>query len=208
VVTQRAFSRRRFLRDGSIYGGTLWIALNVPRPGATRAAAESERPVVLNEDEWKTVEAITGRIIPSDHEPGAIEANCVNFIDKALANEDAAARPLYAQGVVGVNRVARGMFEAPFAALPPARQDEVLAALEEGRAPGWSAASIPSAVFFETLCVHTIIGFLADPKYGGNRGYAGWKVTGYPGPRHQLGGYMPEQMVGKQKIKTVWGDEV
>ena len=55
---------------------------------------------------------------------------------------------------------------------------------------------------------HTVIGFLADPKYGGNRDYIGWKVIGYPGPRHMRGGYTPEQMVGKQKIKAIWDGEI
>jgi len=56
--------------------------------------------------------------------------------------------------------------------------------------------------------MHTIVGFLADPKYGGNRDYVGWKVAGYPGGGHHLGGYSPAQMIGKEKIKTMWGDEV
>ena len=66
----------------------MWLLLSLPRPRALRAAQESTRRTVFDEVQWKTVEALTGRIIPTDHEPGAIEANCVNFIDKALAHED------------------------------------------------------------------------------------------------------------------------
>ena len=55
---------------------------------------------------------------------------------------------------------------------------------------------------------HTILGFLADPKYGGNRNHVGWKVVGYPGPRHKLGGYSPAQMRGEAKIETVWGEKI
>jgi gluconate 2-dehydrogenase gamma chain len=55
---------------------------------------------------------------------------------------------------------------------------------------------------------HTIMGFLADPKYGGNRDYAGWKIAGYPGGGHHLGGYSPEQLMGRAKIKAAWGEEV
>jgi gluconate 2-dehydrogenase gamma chain len=54
---------------------------------------------------------------------------------------------------------------------------------------------------------HTVIGFLADPKYGGNRDFAGWRVSGYPGPRHHRGGYTAEQMAGTAPVQTVWGDE-
>ena len=30
----------------------------------------------------------------------------------------------------------------------------------------------------------------------------------YPGGCHPLGGYSPAQMMGKEKSKTVWGEEV
>jgi hypothetical protein len=60
----------------------------------------------------------------------------------------------------------------------------------------------------ETVRLHTIYGFLADPRYGGNRGFAGWKLMGYPGPRHGLGGYTPQQMLGEARIKTVWGEKL
>jgi gluconate 2-dehydrogenase gamma chain len=202
-------SRREFLIQSALYGSSLWVLLNTPRPRAARAAAESTRSEVLSAAEWKTVEAITGRIIPTDHEPGAIEANCVNFIDKALAHEDAAMKPLYRAGVTGVDAVARHRFKEPFAALPPAQQDEVLTTVESGKADGWSGGvAAPAASFFEAVRAHTIIGFLADPKYGGNRDWAGWKVTGYPGGGHHMGGYSPEQLMGKAKIPTAWGEEI
>ena len=83
----------------------------------------------------------------------------------------------------------------------------MLVALEAGTAKGWPAKAGPSPEFFETVRVHTIIAFLAHPKYGGNRDYAGWRVTHYPGPRHHEGGYTPEQVTGAAKVKTIWGSE-
>ena len=44
--------------------------------------------------------------------------------------------------------------------------------------------------------------------YGGNRDYAGWKLLGFPGPRHEFGGYTPGQMLGTEEIETVWGGKV
>ena len=38
-------------------------------------------------------------------------------------------------------------------------------------------------VFFETVRNHTIEGMFGDPKWGGNRDYAGWKMIGYKRPR-------------------------
>ena len=201
-------SRRDFFLQSAVYGSSLWLLLNTPRPRAVEAAQASAQREVFNEAEWKTVEAITGRIIPTDHEPGAIEANCVNFIDKALAHEDAKMKPLYQVGLAGLAAVAKRRFEKPFVDLTPEQQDDVLAALESGKVEGWPHEKVPSQQFFEAARAHTIIGFLADPKYGGNRGYAGWKVSGYPGGGHHLGGFSPGQMVGKDKIKTAWGEEV
>jgi gluconate 2-dehydrogenase gamma chain len=207
-MTSSPITRRDFLRDTTLYGGGLWIALQLPRPHAARAAAEAGAPAVLTPAEWATIEAITGRIIPTDAEPGAIEARCVNFIDKALGSEDAQARPLYALGVVATDAAAQRRFGRPFVKLAPAEQDELLVLLEDGRAPGWPDGPVASTAFFATVRAHTIIGFLADPKNGGNHDFAGWKLVGYPGPRHHVGGYTPDQMLGRAKIKSVWGEEL
>ncbi len=206
-MTDPVLSRRSFLRDGSLFGGGLWLAAQLPWPRAALAAAESSEPSTLSAAEWKTLEAITARILPTDHEPGAREAGCTNFIDKALANEEAAARPLYRGGLRGTDVASRAGFGRTFVELTEAEQDSLLTALEAGRAKGWPADAGPSAAFFETVRVHTILGFLANPKYGGNRDYAGWRVTHYPGPRHHQGGYTPEQVTGTAKVKTIWGSE-
>lgn len=199
--------RREFVGRSALYGTTFWLLLNVPRPKTLLAATRSTEPAVLSEHEWRTVEAITARIIPTDRDPGAIEANCVNFIDKALANEDAKLLSTYREALPEVDRIAAERFGAGFTELASDQQDEVLIALESGDASGWSA-SITSEEFFETVRSHTLIGFLADPKYGGNQDYVGWKLGGYPGPRHDAGGYTPAQMIGEERIRTIWGEEI
>ena len=49
----------------------------------------------------------------------------------------------------------------------------------------WSGArgkTQPTAqAFFNTLWVHTIEGMFADPIYGGNRDFAGWRLIEFPG---------------------------
>ena len=198
-------SRRELFRRSLGYGSSAWLALNLPWPRALRAA-EDEPLVraVFNEAEWKTVAAVTARIIPTDEEPGAIEAGCVSFIDKALAHEEAAQKPVYAAGFAGLEAVSKRHFEKSFVDLEPGNQDEILSALASGHAEGWPDGPVKPEHFFETLRVHTIIGFLAYPAYGGNLDYAGWRVAGYPGTRHHEGGYTPEQFTGKEKIVAVW----
>jgi hypothetical protein len=197
-VTDPKLTRRDFLRDTTIYGGGLWISLSLPRPSTARAAAESSQRAVLTETEWATVEAITGRIIHTDHEPGAIEAGCVNFIDKALANEDSQARPLYAIGIAGTEQVAQRRFGRAFPKLAPAEKDLVLVALEQGEALGWPEGPVSSGAFFATVRAHHP-GLLADPKYGGNRDSPA--EVGYP-VRATPHGYTPTRL-GRAKIKTV-----
>ena len=199
-------SRRQLLARGLVLGGGLAAGLTVSRPRALAAAVASETPVVLTPHEWTTVEAIAARLIPTDHEPGAREAGCVNFIDKALAHEDAALRPLYAEGVRGTDAVARAMGGASFAELAPEAQDAVLRAIEDGKAAAWPDSGTGSAEFCTQVWTHTLWGFLAAPKHGGNRDYAGWRVLGYPGGRHTLGGYSPETMAGHAQVESAWGE--
>lgn len=197
-------NRRDFVRRTGLYGVGVLAGLHLPRPDAARAATESSAPAVLSAAEWKSLEALTARVIPTDHQPGAREAHCVNFIDKALANEDAAAVPLYKGGLAALDGVAIARSEKPFADLEAKQQDAILRDVDAGTAAEWTLEQLPSPLFFETARQHTIIAFLADPSYGGNRDYAGWKVSGYPGPRHRRGGFTPGQVEGTEPIVPIW----
>jgi hypothetical protein len=201
-------SRRQLLARGLLFGGGLAVGIGLPRPRALAAAAESSQPEVLSSHEWATVDAIAARLIPTDHEPGAREAGCVNFIDKALANEDAAARPVYTAGLAGIDRVAGAQAGAAFIDLEPEAQDGVLRSVEDGQARAWPKGDPSSADFFSQIWMHTLWGFLAEPRYGGNRDFAGWRVLGYPGGRHRLGGYTPAMMAGKAPVESVWGESL
>jgi gluconate 2-dehydrogenase gamma chain len=200
-------SRRQFMAGGVLYGAALSALCFLPRPRAWAAAEASTLPVVLSTQQWKLVEAITARILPSDDTPGAREAGCVNFIDKALAHEDSALRSTYEQGAAGLEAVAHARFQRPFVELIAVEQDALLTTLQDGAADAWPAQQVTQQEFFDTVRMHTVLGFLSDPAHGGNRDYTGWKLTGYPGPAHHRGGYSPAQMIGEEKIVAVWEDE-
>ena len=55
----------------------------------------------------------------------------------------------------------------------------MITALEEGKATGFSWPTAQE--FFNTLRTHTMEGMFADPIYGGNRDFAGWRLVGFPG---------------------------
>ena len=160
----KTLTRREIMLQGALYGGTLWLLGNVPRPLAASAASESTGPAVMSATEWNTVEAITGRIIPTDHEPGAIEANCVNFIDKALLHEDAELGPTYHVGVRGIDAVSNHRFGKVFAELDDDDQDAVLTTI---------AAATPAAAG------ERVRGVRASPKVSG-KDTAGGGRTGRP----------------------------
>ena len=68
-----------------------------------------------------------------------------------------------------------------FVQLGAASQDEVLKGLEKDEI---QLARVPAKQFFDMLWHNTREGFLADPMYGGNQDFAGWKLIGFPGPRY------------------------
>ena len=55
----------------------------------------------------------------------------------------------------------------------------MITALEQGKATGFTWPT-PQA-FFNTLRTHTMEGMFADPVYGGNKDFAGWRLVGFPG---------------------------
>lgn len=101
------------------------------------------------------VEGLAAQIIPSDDGPGAREAGVIFFIDRALATFDEDQRELYRTGLA-------------------AYRTSLTAAGATG-----SIAAIEHTEFFEALRKHVIMGFLASPAWGGNRGQIGWKLIGF-----------------------------
>lgn len=202
-------SRRDFLVGGVAGGTSLWISLSLPRSAAAAAAsaavsAGSDGRASFTPQEWRSVEAITARILPTDDTPGALEAGCVNFIDKALAGVDAGALPAYRAALAELDRRCQARFESDFASLPAESQDRVLSELETATIEGWAAEDAAPDAFFATVRMHTIMGFVLDPRHGGNRDYAGWKTVGFPGPVHHLGGALPEHMSGEAVFVPIW----
>ena len=197
-------SRRGFLSRTSLYSGATLLTLNCRFPLAAAAARNSDSPAVLDRVEWKTVEAITGRVIPSEDGPGAIEANCVNFIDKALANEESESVDFLRDGISILNGAVSTMHQATFAEIPHEKQDALLEGMSTDSVENWPSNGTPPSELFEYLRFLTIAGFLAEPMYGGNAGHIGWQLAGYPGPRHHGGGYTAEQMSGEQPVRPTW----
>ncbi len=136
----------------------------------------------LTVDEARTLAAICDQIIPADEDPGAAWAGVVNYIDRQLCGPLQHLRNSYRQGIAAVDKSSRALYGADFASLADAKQVELLTAMEQGHAPSdiWKQNS--SQQFFALLVDQTMQGFYGDPRHGGNRDHASWKMLGIPYP--------------------------
>ena len=155
----------------------------------------------LTESEVSVLGAILDRLIPGDeHGPGAVEAGVLMYVDRALAGPLAGLRPAYASNLLAADAYAVEVSGGPFVSLDPVRQDAVLRALEDGSAPGFDPSS---AEFFALLRQHAVEGMFADPAHGGNVGFAGWRLIGFPGPKGTFGD--ADQQLDAE-VRPVWAD--
>jgi gluconate 2-dehydrogenase gamma chain len=134
----------------------------------------------FNDDDAKTIEAFAERLMPgAPGMPGAKDADVLNYIDLALSGAYADQQDFYRRGLAGLDAYCQATYKTPFVRLDAARQDAVITAMEEGKATGFAWPTAQQ--FFNTLRTHTMEGMFADPVYGGNKDFAGWKLVGFPG---------------------------
>ncbi len=126
----------------------------------------NEERLFFDEHQWHTVEAAMSRIIPTDHQPGAKEANTAAFVDRYLsgieyvwAEPDGsgfqtlygklaqawqqridALRNTYAEGIEEMDRKSKEHFGEDFRRLSDGQRDSVLSEMEAGGSAGEAAA--------------------------------------------------------------------
>jgi gluconate 2-dehydrogenase gamma chain len=134
----------------------------------------------FNDEHGATIAAFAERLMPgAPGKPGARDAGVLNYIDLALAGAYFDQQDFYRRGLAALDAYRLKTFNQPFVKLSAAQQDEVITALEQGKA---SEFTYPTAqAFFSTVRTHTMEGMFADPIYGGNKDFAGWKLVGFPG---------------------------
>lgn len=169
----KEISRRLFLIQSSAGLSAAWLMARWPDIAAAAQhahhAAQSATPPKLDfftPEQAIDIEAVAAQIIPSDDSPGAREARVIYFIDRALVTFDSDKQPLYKQGLAVLQAKARRAGLARFSEMNAARQIVKLRQIEK-------------SPFFQQLRAHTIMGFLANPEYGGNHQQAGWKHIGF-----------------------------
>jgi len=152
----------------------------VPVATLTSSAQQPESAGALTAAQMKTLEAFVDRLIPSDElGPGAVAAGAQNYINIQLAGYLAPEKAAFVAGLEGIETYAKRVHGAAFTALSPEKRDEVLTAMDTGRAEGFTNARN----FFTRARRLTLEGTFGDPHYGGNTNGIGWDIIRYPGPR-------------------------
>jgi len=209
-MTKHDASRRAFLVRAAVGAGAAAGAGLVPdaiaqnheqmeggaaTPGAQHPSG-SEHGAFFNHADAATIAAITERIMPSaPGKPGARDADVLNYIDLALAGAYSELQDFYRRGLASLDAYSRATHNESFVHLSPERQDEVLAALESDKAAGFNYPT--GREFFSVLRTHTMEGMFADPLYGGNKDFAGWRLVGFPGAQAI---FTPTDLQSKQEF--------
>jgi gluconate 2-dehydrogenase gamma chain len=198
-VTKRDAARRAFLKRAAVSAGAAAGVGLVPaayaqkpeqrpdshggQPQEASAHAQSNgegHGAFFNAHNAATIAAFAERLMPgAPGKPGARDAGVLNYIDLALAGAYEDLQDFYRRGLAQLDAFCQKTYKKPFSQLAASQQDEVIAALEQGKATGftWPAAQ----EFFRILRTHTMEGMFADPIYGGNKDFAGWRLVGFPG---------------------------
>lgn len=170
-------TRRRFLTEvvWSSMGASLVLLSGCQRRNSDRAAP-ADAPRFFTADERAALAAACERILPRDHDPGAIDLGVPDYIDRALVAEVMVKwREPLRRGLADLDTRARTRAGVGFAAAGPAVQDAILAEVE--------AESRRRTSFFGRLVHLTLEGAFGDPRHGGNRDGAGWRLVGFaPSP--------------------------
>jgi len=167
-----AVGRRGFLKTGAVAAAATAAACGKP---ASRWRA-------LTDEEAATLAAVCDQIIPPDQDPGAAQAGVVAFVDRQLATRQKKERPRWEAGLRGLEATARRRHGKAFAELPFEAQTAVMQDVEKGAVEATDWANVEPPTFFALLRDHTMMGYYGDPRHGGNKERASWRMLGVGDP--------------------------
>ncbi|MFZ5468922.1 MAG: gluconate 2-dehydrogenase subunit 3 family protein [Myxococcota bacterium] len=180
------FSRRVFIQRLTFFGGgVVLLGSACKKEEATKVEVKKPRGLTTSHktftnDEYDVVAAACERIIPKDEDPGALEANVPEYIDRMLQSPELSKmKEEFLSGTAALDRRATRMFKVGFAQASAAQRDELLTLFKD------SPKGTGEARFYELLVVLTLEGLLGDPSYGGNKDQVGWKLVGFSMVGHQ-----------------------
>ena len=181
-----AVDRRKFMKIAGALAGASVL------PGISQQALSTTTyvPETLSVGEMETLATLLARLFPADlQDGGAVEAGADIYIDRELGRTYTQHLPDYRAGLAAVDSLAKQEGASGPGELAPSRIDSIITRLEQGAVIEPLTDSSGNKInlanggstFFGLLRKHMLEGIFGDPAYGGNRGYLGWKLLGYPG---------------------------
>lgn len=194
--SRRVFVRRlSFLGGGTVLLGSACKKDTPPAPPPAKPEALSTSHRTFTNAEWLTLSAAVDRVIPRDEDPGALDAQVPEYIDRMLQTEQLSQmKQNFVPGLAALERRAQRMFKKPFHEATAAQQDELLTIFKD------SPDKSGEARWYEMLVVLVLEGFLGDPSYGGNKGEVGWKLVGFSLVGRNVKGDPKTPYDGSQKL--------
>jgi gluconate 2-dehydrogenase gamma chain len=220
-MKNRRFDRRTFLKSavaGSAAAVSVTLPQSAEAQQKPAAPTASPPPspgyAYLNLEEQAFIEAVVDHMIPADEfSPKGTDIGINVYIDRALAGGWGKGERLYMQGpwkqgvpsqgyqlpltpaelyragIAAANAACVKTYGKTFDKLTPDQRQEFLVGWQAGKVPFENGP--PPRVFFGVLYQNVMEGMFADPIYGGNKDFAGWRLIGFPGAQPL---FTPEDM--------------
>jgi hypothetical protein len=134
---------------------------------APLARQANYQPSYFSPSEYRTIDVLTGLIIPKDESPGAQEAGVSEFIDFMAAHGEKGIQQPMRDGLQWLDSAAKKDHGASFTSLPPEQQTEILKRAAERNGDGHA--------FFRLIRRYTVMGYYTSA--------IGMKELDYPGLR-------------------------
>jgi gluconate 2-dehydrogenase gamma chain len=180
------FSRRVFLQRLTFFGGG--VVLYACHKDKDQAQAPARHEVLTSSHlsftnpEFAVLTAACDRVLPRDQDPGAVDANVPQYIDKMLQDPDLSQmRQDFVEGLNALDQRGQRLHQKGFAELTTEEKDALLTLFKD------SPDGTGEAHFYELLVTLTLEGFLGDPSYGGNKDKVGWALVGFDTNLHPMG---------------------
>lgn len=138
-----------------------------PPPAGPRA---DYQPAYFSPAEYRTIDILTGLIIPADESPGAREAGVSEFVDFMAAHGEKQIQQPMRDGLLWLDGASRREHGAAFTSLDPEKQNEIVK-----RVASRDSADAAGHAFFLLIRRYTVMGYYTSA--------IGLKELDYPGLR-------------------------
>jgi gluconate 2-dehydrogenase gamma chain len=187
-------------KSGTLSRRTVLASATLLPVAAIKSAAQTVSPAaapVFTAPQRQLLEAFVDRLIPKDETgPGAVECGAVGYFERQLTGYLAKEKAAVLDGLAAVDAAAREAHNAAFVDLTPEQKDAVLTGIQSA-----------GGGFFNRIRRMTLEATFGDPYYGGNKGFAGWDLIRYPGPRLAVSPQEQKMAAIKPMRKSAWGGD-